>query len=65
MNGDRRQDEWPFNPKTGRYKLILSDGQANRFIAAGLLTEEDVIRTKPIPLSTRPAPVAATETRAG
>lgn len=41
-------DNWPRN-RRGELKLFLSDRQADDFIKAGLLTEDDIVRVKPIP----------------
>lgn len=49
---EEQKREWPRGSR-GQPKLFLSDAQADRFIAAGLLTEDDVIRTKPVPLHGR------------
>lgn len=45
---DENYEHWP-KTKEGCPKLFCHDSDADKFIAAGLLREEDIVRIKPLP----------------
>lgn len=47
MSDDWTWDDWP-RSKRGYLKLVVDDATADRWIAAGVATEDDLIRQKPI-----------------
>jgi hypothetical protein len=47
MNG--KESKWLTN-RYGQPKIAVSDALADKFIAAGVATEDDLLRTKPLPL---------------